>query len=162
MKSLFGPYNFYIDEFIHFALSLIVGFIFYSHGLGLYDSLFVILSGTALIDVDHVFNSFICKRILKIPNYNGTLKSGDLGYSPHIFHGIDMALLFGALGWLLAGQLFGLALCIALIVHIAWDFLVYPNSILWLFLTTRLLKRFNVGKRSYLVGKIFDVDSLRW
>ncbi len=162
MKSIAGKYNFYIDETIHALLAFFITGIFYFHGLDLYSSLFIFTVGAFLIDSDHLFNNYICKRILKIPNYTGTKAHGALGYSPHIFHGIDMAVLFGLMGAVWGNQVFGLALFFSLLLHILWDFLVYPNKASWLFLSTRLMKRCNVGRREYLVGKIFDYSSLRW
>lgn len=160
-KSLFGPYSAFWDELFHAIIALIPAIFGYACGLSLFESAFVFLAGAFLIDVDHVFNSLICKKALKVPGYDGTLSRGDKGYAPNIFHGFDVMLALSLIAAAFKGPIFGGTLFAALAAHLLWDFAVYPSSPSFLFLTTRASKRFQIGERRSFVGKIFDRESLK-
>lgn len=160
MKSLFGPFNPFLDEMGHLIISIVIVLPFMSLLTPL-QSIICILCGLA-IDIDHLFNNFICKKILKIEGYKGTLVRGDKGYSPHLFHGIDVVLLVGVLVSVYVSVHFGIVLTLVLLGHLAWDFIIYPNKLSWLLLITRASKRFRVGERNYLRGLIFDEDTLMY
>lgn len=160
-KSFFGKFNSILDESVHVFLSFLVAGIGYYIGLSAYYSLVIFLAGSFLVDIDHLFNTFICRDILKIQDYKGSIKHGDKGYAPNIFHGIDVAILISAL-CLQIDLLFGIFLFINLSLHLLWDFMVYPNRAYFLFFTSRAFNKFKVGPRDYFVGKIFDLDTLHW
>jgi hypothetical protein len=160
-KSLFGKFNSFIDEGVHIFLSLLVAIIGYSFGLSLYYSLVIFLAGSFLIDLDHFFNAFICRNILKIPDYKGGIRHGDKGYAPKIFHGFDVVFLISVV-CIQIDLLFGMFLFVSLSLHLLWDFAVYPNRASSLFFASRAFNKFRVGPRNYFIGKIFDLDTLHW
>ncbi|QQR82178.1 hypothetical protein IPJ70_02735 [Candidatus Campbellbacteria bacterium] len=160
MKSLFGPYNPYIDLVGHLTTTaLLLSPIISKLNL---TEIFLCVVITYAVDVDHLLNTFICKRILKVPGYNGTITRADKGYTPKILHGIDVALLVGILVALYSTNTVGLALALTLIGHTLWDFIVYPHNASEMFLVTRVWKRFKPGERTYLTGLIFDTKTLKY
>lgn len=160
MKNYLGKFSSFKDELGHIVLTLLLLVPFYGM-LSIQELSICFICGLA-IDIDHIFNTFICKQVMKIPNYNGTLTRGDRGFSPHVFHGLDVALVVGILTSIYVSLEFGSALLVVLIGHLLWDFIIYPVKFSWLFLVARASKKFQVGERDYLIGVIFDTDSLKY
>ncbi len=160
-KSLFGKFNPVIDEAGHAILTILITLVSYFSGLSLEHTAIAFILGFA-IDIDHFFNTFICKRILKVKNYKGTHFRCDQGYTPKILHGIDIALVVGILLTIYTDTLFGLTVFLVLSFHEIWDFIVYSHKANELLFITRMYHRFKPGKRNYLRGLIFDEDTLMW
>lgn len=160
-KSLFGPFNPVIDELGHVLLTIVIVGIALLLGLKLEYAFIAFLSGL-LIDVDHFLNTFICVKLLHVKNYKGGIFRGDQGYTPKIFHGIDVAFVIGILVWVYVNPLFGATIFLVLVFHELWDFIVYSHKANELLLITRAFHHFCPGRREYWNGLIFDENTLRW
>lgn len=162
MKSLFGPFNLFVDELVHGLLSLILVFIGYYFGLDLNECLILFLTGY-LIDIDHLLNPLILKYILKVKDQNMGIIHGSNGYSIRILHGLDTAFVISLIVYFLNNNLaFSIFLFLILTAHELWDFAVYHFNWKELFFITRANKNFIPGSRKYFVGKIFDEETLKF
>jgi hypothetical protein len=160
--SLFGKYNRVIDELMHGLWSLFITLIAASLGLSMDKSVIIFFAGW-LIDLDHLFNPFIAKKILKIKDFKGTITSSDQGYTIKVLHGFDIALIISLLAfWLQKDLMFSVGLFSVLSFHELWDFMVYPHNWQELFFVTRIAKKFHPGIRKKAVSIVFDNDSLKY
>lgn len=162
MKKILGKYSLIKDESIHVLLSLPVIALGCLMNLSLAQAAVCFAAGF-MVDADHFFNNLIVKKVVKVKEYRGTMSRGADGYTPKIFHGIDMAAAAGfyvqhsAENWIFATCLF-----LVLVLHELWDFWVYPHHYSELFLVSRAVKRFKPGIRNKLVGVFFDNDTLKY
>lgn len=160
--GLFGRYNGITDELIHGLLSLAAAGCGHIYGLDFTLAMIVFFSGW-IIDLDHLLNTFIAKKIFKIKGYKGTIFSCSHGYTFKILHGMDLALIIGTLvAWWRQDLVFGTALFMAMSLHEIWDFIVYPHRWTELFLVTRWAVKFKPGIRRKGVGLIFDNNTLKY
>ena len=115
-----------------------------------------------IIDIDHIFNRPIIVHMLGIKDYSGGLGYGVSGYTPKIFHGVDLAIGVSVVVYLVGGNTglsTGLGLSLAL--HELWDYLVYPHKWTELLLITRVALGFRPGMRRK-GSHIFDDNTLEY
>lgn len=159
--SLFGKYNILVDESGHILFSLMISLIGLFLGLDIEQFIICFLAGI-LIDLDHLLN-FVIAKFLKVKNYKKDILYGSGGYTFKILHGFDLALLFSfIIYFIFQDLLFSSFLFFSLSLHELWDFLVYPHSWRELFFITRASCRFRPGMRKKFIGKIFDLDTLKY
>lgn len=173
-KSLFGKYNPLIDEVCQIlTVSPFLIFIYYLRWVKPNQVLVLFLASVFLIDLDHLLNPLVVKllKIEKLPGQNKlelvtTLLKGEdpfviNGYNIQILHSIDLFIISSLIVFFLSHNLyFSLSLFLCLVIHLFWDFLVYPHSLKGLFLFLRIRSRFKLGERHFLTGLIFDKDTL--
>ena len=91
------------------------------------------------------------------------IEHGIKGITIKIFHGFDIAIVWGGIVYLITNDLtFSIIITINLCVHEFWDFLVYPHKATELLLITRAIKQFKPGKRNYWIGSVFNKRSLEY
>lgn len=160
MISLFGPYRQTVDWILHVFWSFVVTIIGYKLGLS-FDDAVIVFASALLLDLDHLLNPPIA-RWLNIDSHFDSWKFGSNGYTIKILHGFDVSAL---IGWIAAEltdrPLFGIMMGVNLAVHEIWDFLVCPHGIRELLLVTRMRNKFKPGYRTWFVGHIFDLHSVR-
>ena len=159
---LFVAYSLVKDEAMHVALSLIVAGVGYA--LNAYGFAFFVVCFLAgiTIDVDHLLNSAIAKR-MRLPIDASMVRYGSNGYTIKILHGFDVAFIAAGVVFLITRNFhFAFFLGMNLCIHELWNFIVYPHSWRELFLTTRWRARFRPGMREKATGFIFALSTLKF
>ena len=158
----FSTYHPLKDELMHVLLSALVAGTGLFLGLYRFELFSICFLIGILIDLDHLFNRSLGKA-LKLKNFQTGVAYGSNGYTIKILHGFDVALLTGLLLYNTTNLLgFSIFVTLTLVVHALWDFLVYPHSPRELLLITRMKCGFKPGMRTFLIGTVFKLSSLKY